>query len=155
MQNLKQLVNGGSVSRSAMRRQPTGGRLPMRKTILPLILLSSFAAPALPAVSQKALQEGAPERYSVVKGDTLWSISKKFLKDPWKWPELWGLNREQIKNPHRIYPGQLLVLDKRADGSAQLKASGLQTVKLQPRVRAEPSAREAVPSVPPSLIEPF
>lgn len=127
----------------------------MRKTILSLILLSGLAGPALAAVSQQALQEGAPDRHVVAKGDTLWGISKKFLKDPWKWPELWGLNRDQIKNPHLIYPGQVLALEKRSDGTAQLKAGGLQTVKLQPRARAEPSAREAVPSVPASLIEPF
>jgi LysM repeat protein len=127
----------------------------MRKTILSLIVLCGFSAPAFAAVSGNALKADAPDRYVVVKGDTLWGISKKFLKDPWKWPELWGLNKDQVKNPHLIYPGQMLVLEKRADGSAELKAGGLQTVKLEPHTRVEPSSREAVPSVPPSLIEPF
>jgi hypothetical protein len=127
----------------------------MRNTILSLILLSGLSVPALAAVGDQDLQKDAPERYTVTQGDTLWGISKRYLKDPWKWPDLWGKNREQIKNPHLIYPGQVLVLEKRPDGTAQLKATGLQTVKLEPRARVEPSGREAVSSVPRAVIEPF
>ncbi|HEX6829586.1 MAG TPA: LysM peptidoglycan-binding domain-containing protein, partial [Burkholderiales bacterium] len=127
----------------------------MRKTILSLILLSGLAGSALAAVSDKDLQKTAPDRYTVTKGDTLWAISKRYLKDPWKWPDLWSMNREEIKNPHLIYPGQVLVLDKRPDGTAQLKATGLQTVKLEPRARVEPSVREALATVPRAVIEPF
>ncbi|HEX6827396.1 MAG TPA: LysM peptidoglycan-binding domain-containing protein [Burkholderiales bacterium] len=127
----------------------------MRKTILSLILLSGLAGSALAAVSDRDLQKDAPDRYTVTKGDTLWAISKRYLKDPWKWPDLWGMNREQIKNPHLIYPGQVLVLERRPDGTAQIKATGLQTVKLEPRARVEPSAREALATVPRAVIEPF
>ena len=61
------------------------------------------------------LSPNAPESHTVVRGDTLWDISKLFLRSPWRWPELWGMNLEQIKNPHLIYPGQVLYLVKVGD----------------------------------------
>lgn len=97
-----------------------------------------------------ALKPNAPERYVVVPGDTLWSIAERFTDSPWRWPELWNLNKDQIKNPHRIYPGNVIVIDRTR---GQLALSG--TVKLSPRVRAESTAREAIPSIPARIIEPF
>jgi LysM repeat protein len=117
-------------------------------------------------VPLSALSPTAPESYTVKRGDTLWDISKIFLTSPWRWPELWGMNKQQISNPHLIYPGQTLVLVKGADGRAQLKladgstsalpgASG-DTVRLAPHARDAGAERgAAITSIPNNLIEPF
>src|SRR5215217_8637301 len=68
------------------------------------------------------IKPDAPERYVVVPGDTLWSISQRYTDSPWRWPELWGFNKEQIRNPHLIYPGYVIVLD-RARGQLTIGAS--------------------------------
>jgi hypothetical protein len=149
----------------------------MRKAIISLILLMTPLAPApAQAADASALQEGAPDQYIVVPGDTLWGISGRFLKDVWKWPEVWRMNQEQLRNPHRIFPGDVIVLDRsgadvqlrllRADDPAAAAAAAaaapgappapsLDTIKLSPRLRAEPLADKAIPAIPPSVIEPF
>ena len=66
-------------------------------------------------VPLSALAPNAPERHTVRRGDTLWDISALFLRQPWRWPELWGMNLEQIRNPHLIFPGQVLVLTRVGD----------------------------------------
>lgn len=123
----------------------------MRKAIISLILLIT---PALAAAQPATMQENAPERYTVQRGDTLWSISGRYLKEPWRWPELWKMNQEQLKNPHLIFPGDTIVLD-RSSGEPRLSLVQLDTTKREPKVRSEPSARSAVPSILPSVIEPF
>ncbi|MDI1260031.1 LysM domain-containing protein [Aquabacterium sp.] len=103
------------------------------------------------------LSPNAPDSYTVKRGDTLWDISKLFLKSPWRWPELWGMNLQQIRNPHLIFPGQVLYLDK-SNGRARLRlgqpvgTNG--DVRLSPRVR-EGSLDDAITAVPLHLIEPF
>ena len=104
------------------------------------------------------LAPGAPDAHTVQPGDTLWDISKLFLKSPWRWPELWGMNLDQIRNPHLIYPGQVLLLDK-SGGRARLRV-GQQigpdgTVKLSPRIRSSSLGDGSIPSIPFHLIEPF
>ncbi len=74
-------------------------------------------------VPLSALAPNAPERYTVKSGDTLWDLSGMYLTSPWRWPELWGMNKTQIKNPHLIYPGQTLVLVKDGD-RARLQIAG-------------------------------
>ena len=108
------------------------------------------------------LAPNAPDSYTVKSGDTLWAISGVFLTTPWRWPELWGMNLQDIKNPHRIYPGQLLVLEK-VNGRATLRAARASSndgpptdvVKVSPRTRFESLADASIPTLSPSAIEPF
>lgn len=124
----------------------------MRKSfIIGLVLLLGHAGSSTLA-AQPTIDPAAPDRYVVVPGDTLWGISGRFLKDPWRWPQLFELNKDQIRNPHRIYPGDVVVLD-RAAGRARIVKS--ETVTLTPRVRVEPRESEAIPAIPPASIEPF
>ncbi len=103
------------------------------------------------------LSNDAPTMYTVVKGDTLWDISGKFLKEPWRWPEIWNMNRDQIKNPHLIYPGDIVQLSFDASGKPLLSiisADGGGATKLSPRIRSE-SISQAIPSIPARVIGPF
>jgi hypothetical protein len=102
------------------------------------------------------LAPDAPDRYTIRRGDTLWGISGIFLQRPWRWPELWGMNMEQIRNPHLIFPGQVLVLNRVGDRAfLSFEQGDTPTVRLSPRVRAESLADAAIPPIPLNVIEPF
>ncbi|GAA5174786.1 LysM peptidoglycan-binding domain-containing protein [Niveibacterium umoris] len=118
------------------------------------LTLGLFTASVSAVADTVKLAENAPDSYTVVKGDTLWDISGKFLKHPWLWPQVWRLNREQIKDPHWIYPGQTIYLDRSGPylTTTPPGASG-DTVKLKPQVRVEDIS--PIPSVPLHRIEPF
>ncbi|MGH9422559.1 MAG: LysM peptidoglycan-binding domain-containing protein [Thermoanaerobaculia bacterium] len=113
-------------------------------------------------VTQADLQTDAPDQYTVVKGDTLWGISGRFLKDPWKWPQIWQMNREEVKDPHWIYPGDVIRLDRSgaypqlslAEGGVGSAAAMGNVVRLDPRIRVQP-LKSAVVSIPGSVIGPF
>jgi hypothetical protein len=102
------------------------------------------------------LAPNAPDSHIVKRGDTLWDISKLFLKSPWRWPELWGMNMEQIRNPHLIYPGQILVLERIGD-RARLRIGEPvgDNLRLSPRVRGTDLGTNPISSIPFHLIEPF
>jgi hypothetical protein len=102
------------------------------------------------------LVDNPPDRHIVVPGDTLWGISGKFLQQPWRWPEIWRMNKDEIKNPHRIYPGDIVILDTSgATPRLKLGKSKLPTnAKLQPQVYSTPISRE-IASIPANIIEPF
>jgi hypothetical protein len=142
----------------------------MQKSITALLALA-LAGAGLLALAQGDLQvkDTAPDRYVVQKGDTLWSIASKFLSDQWRWPEIWRMNQEQIRNPHNIFPGDVLVLDRSvsppqlriADAGAGAGAAagpGLGVAggeKLLPRIYTQPLGSEAIPAISPKSIEPF
>ncbi len=129
-------------------------------------LLKTSYTTAVPRVYLAAdeIEDDAPSAYTVVRGDTLWDISDRFLKEPWRWTEIWKYN-EQIYNPHLIYPGDVLALSY-VDGNPILSltrkgsliphlavattqgtdAANNSVVKLSPRVRTE-SLENAVPVI--------
>ncbi|OLC66021.1 MAG: hypothetical protein AUH79_06670 [Betaproteobacteria bacterium 13_1_40CM_4_64_4] len=132
----------------------------LRKSITTLVFFAiSAAALAQAPTAPLTLRPDAPERYVVVPGDTLWSISQRYTDSPWRWPELWGLNKDQIRNPHLIYPGYVIMLDRARGqltiGGAPARPADAGTVKLGPRMRVESLAKEQIPSIPAAGIEPF
>jgi LysM domain len=131
-------------------------------------LAQFVTTPAQKATAQQVAQSGvalselspnAPDSYTVKRGDTLWAISGLFLKSPWRWPQLWGMNLQEIRNPHLIYPGQQLFLDK-SNGRARLRMGSTggiptDTIKVSPRTRISALADASIPTLPANLIEPF
>ena len=129
----------------------------MRKFLTAVAIITAFALPAL--ADELQLRKDAPDKYVVVKGDTLWDISGRFLSSPWHWPEIWNMNKDEIKNPHWIYPGDMIVLD-RSGARPQLKLvpgaeHGLETTKLSPHTRETAIETNAIPTIPVSVIHPF
>jgi hypothetical protein len=138
----------------------------MRKIISLICLL----LPILANADEVQIREDAPDRHIVVKGDTLWDISAKFFKDPWKWPDIWALNKQDIKDPHWIYPGNVVYLDRRSGTlsttppSGDTTSSATQTAdvapandieKFSPKVRVVGQNSEAIPAIPLNIIGSF
>ncbi|MBC7414269.1 MAG: LysM peptidoglycan-binding domain-containing protein [Herminiimonas sp.] len=115
---------------------------------------------ALAGKTQCAFLQNAPDQHVVIKGDTLWGISGKFLEHAWCWPQVWGMNRDEIRNPHWIYPGQIVYFD-RAAGRLRLGrpagggGGGTADVRLSPQIRIIGLDNDAIRSILPSEIEPF
>lgn len=143
MQNLMQL------RRLDLRK--TTGAITMFRYIITLLIICCL--PLQASADEIQLKADHPERYTVVKGDTLWDISGRFLKNPWLWPQVWKLNRSQIKNPHLIYPGDVVFLDM-SSGTPQLRLLR-ETVTLQPGAREETLEKQAIPTISPNIIAPF
>ncbi|MDX8378908.1 MAG: LysM peptidoglycan-binding domain-containing protein [Gallionella sp.] len=130
----------------------------MRQIISLICFLMPLLAFAGQITSPLHIRSDAPDKYIVVKGDTLWGISGKFFQDPWRWPYIWGMNKNYIKDPHWIYPGNVMVLD-RTNGTLSVgdisKPAHRKIVKLSPKIHFENSTQNAIPSIPYQTIKPF
>ena len=134
-----------------------------------LVTLTMLLTVSAGMAQDVSLRDDHPQQYVVVKGDTLWDISSRFLDEPWQWPAIWQAN-PQIENPHLIYPGDvvsLVYVDGRPvlqvaregvpaapPGAAPRDTSGMQTVKLSPQIRRVDHS-DPINSVPLDAIKPF
>jgi len=118
----------------------------MRKLLYVVAALLLLAAQGVMAAGPE-FRSNPPEHYTVKKGDTLWDIASRFLKNPWYWPEIWHAN-PQIQNPHLIYPGDELALVY-INGKPMITKvkGGRPLVKLSPKVRSTP-IQTPVPTIP-------
>ena len=135
-------------------------RWPLVAAAAAMAFMLGLVVTAGPAASQSGgidrsvipIAPDAPERYVVVKGDTLWDISGKFLRDPWYWPEIWYVN-PQVANPHLIYPGDVLMLTW-VDGRPRVVLERGGATRLSPRVREQPLS-EAIRAIPWEVVEAY
>jgi hypothetical protein len=124
------------------------------------LLACTLGGPVQAAVDCQ-FRPDAPDQHKVVKRDTLWDISGAFLEHPWCWPQVWGLNRDEIHNPHWIYPGQIVYFDRKHGRLSLNKpgadegAGGEPSLRLSPQLRSEALGNDAVPAIPAAAIEPF
>ena len=171
-------LNGCSSPQPAVQPAPIVQPEPMEPEPAPEIDLASIEDQpgAVEEESSSMMAPNYPERHVVVKGDTLWDISKRFLNDPWLWPSVWHIN-PSIRNPHLIYPGDIIVMyvvDGKPyitlDGQAGVVPAyaaaskkprmsepvrpGLNVVKLSPSVRVS-GIHKAIPTIRMNLIRPF
>ena len=116
-------------------------------------MASSAESAPMQQSSGPVIAENAPKTYTVQKGDTLWDLSSKFLRDPWLWPEIWQVN-PQVENPHLIYPGDTLTLAYGADGTPELRLERGATAKMSPRMRSEP-LQGAITAIPYDIVAAF
>jgi nucleoid-associated protein YgaU len=119
---------------------------------LAFTVLVGLATGPLAHAEELSLRPDVPLSYVVKKGDTLWDISDLYLKEPWRWPELWD-NNPQVDNPHLIYPGDELAL-RWDNGVPRLGLARRGDVKLTPELRSEP-LETAIPPIPRDQIDPF
>lgn len=124
-----------------------------------ILFLALFAITTVSIADEIVLKDQHPTNYVIKDGDTLWDIATRFLRDPWRWPDIWSVN-PQIRNPHLIYPGDEVVLTFK-DGKPQLilkrantSQDNLRVVKLSPTIRKRQLSK-AIPTIPIDAIQQF
>ncbi|WP_458524450.1 LysM peptidoglycan-binding domain-containing protein [Onishia taeanensis] len=141
----------GRGTATGLRRD--GDRARRRIGVGSLLLAIGLLTPGFGQAQGDLMRDDAPQRYTVVRGDTLWDISGRFLTHPWQWPRVWRVN-PQIDNPHLIYPGDVILI-RDCDGRPCLGLQrGQNVVKLSPEMRRIPR-RAAIPPLPLEVVEPF
>lgn len=126
----------------------------MRKFLLVVSALCLSVAQV--CFAEAELKPDHPDRYTVVKGDTLWDISGRFLQSPWLWPEIWHAN-QQIENPHLIYPGDvigLVYIGGKPHLTTLKRGENSGVIKLSPQARITPIST-AIPAIPLDAISSF
>ena len=141
----------------ADRDQLLTGFAMLRRTFLAVFM--ALGAVSTMAASKVDIADNAPDSYVVKKGDTLWAISGMFLKQPWRWPEVWKMNQDQIRNPHLIFPGQIVVLDRNSGTLSLGRSVGSNgNERLSPKIyetdSASPIASISMDAIRPFLVEP-
>lgn len=128
-------------------RPPTMPKTLVRAMCAAVTVASLVTVTAPQAGAQKvpvqptAAANAAPAvvKHTVKRGDTLWDIAKFYLKDPFKWPEVFHANTDIVKNPHWIYPGQVLTIDGSAvkpEVAARTNSDGFVVAQIQTRAQA-------------------
>lgn len=149
-----------------MKNFSTGAARPLlARAIASAALAAALGAGAVnpaAAAPECRFRPNAPDQHKVVKGDTLWDISGAFLEHPWCWPQVWGMNRDEIRNPHWIYPGQIIYFDRQHGRLTLIKPGTNADAGQPPLTRLSPQLRtddlgpdNAVPAIPSSVIEPY
>ena len=124
----------------------------MKRVIFALLGAWFLIAATTSADTDAPFNDNVPDQYTVKRSDTLWDIAAYFLNEPWVWPEIWHVN-PQIKNPHLIYPGDIINLVY-IDGKPRLSLARGREVTLSPQVREVPHS-DAISSLPSELISSF
>lgn len=130
----------------------------MKKLLLKSVLWC-FALVVLAASGDDMFRDDRPDSYTVRAGDTLWDISAKFLKNPWRWPEVWKANKN-IDNPDKIYPGDVIgLINDNGKSSLTISRDGnppkkRRTIKISPKARKRPHV-DAIPAVSTEMVNVF
>jgi len=123
----------------------------MKKFSTAALLLLFFLLPQAVAKARCEFLMNAPDTHRVKEGDTLWQIAATFLENPWCWSAVWQRNREQIRDPHWIYPGQTIYFDRERQQLGLRQSDAVSVVRRSPTVRPESLRAAPLPVIAPEL----